>query len=298
MKVRIYCLILKKLFIVAAIALVGGMVMTSCSNDESDQDSPAEEKVRMFHLVPELGDTVNIFQVFNLKVPYEDRGLYKTAATHSQDSVVWKVLETGHSLIVDKSNEDFIWHYGIQYMFKLPGVYHSVLEWYRQRKFLGSDTITIQVIDAKPFLNWDFTEDVSGFFTPPLDDSITYYSILRVKTDFLEDSWKNGIFFMNILLNIEHTDEYTENVRSELKNYFTKLKGEPTYTETDDIDAIFKSIFGFDSAYYQAVTQRPYVSIHPEAIWITPLSTIVLMRLHYSGEKANDGYEIWSKLNP
>lgn len=301
---------MKKFYILLSLVTI---LIAACSKD-NDQPARKERNYNVFHHRLSDGNRVNIFQKVRFRLGYGEEQYFKDAAENINDSVIWKIEGTKHMLRFDKSNAALITDAGFEYLFIRPGHYRSIMEWYHYRELIHSDTLDIEVVNEKPFMNYAFNSDVYEQISNPVDDYLTWVFSLQLSDEppYKSQGLKN-IFVMSVFIDkwSQMDDEYFLTLRKTLNDQITVLYGNPTYTkESCDIDGVFKDFYGIDNAYYEYyVTNDPHISIHPEAIWLSPTCYITLMRIHHIAEDwiiaswdpdayphpVHDEYVIWAK---
>lgn len=260
------------------------MLMVACGDDQDEHRKKPAETYKMFHHRLEQGNRVNIFQMVRFRIKLDEDKYFRDAAEGLNDSVIWKLEGTNHMMRFTESNAEEISYYGFQYLFTKPGHYRSIMEWYHNRELVDADTVEVDVVDEKPFMNYDFDTGVNETVKNPVD---LYEYVFHLWPSHMIPQGMPNIFMMTLYTkDCIFNDEFFQFQRQALYDLIEALYGKPTYTtESADMDKISYDIYGLDNTNYQPyMSSGPNETIHPEAMWLSPKCYITLVRRHFTAE--------------
>lgn len=261
--------------------LFTALIFSSCSgvddevlgkDDEGSADDGGSDNVESELLVVNLNvkeAQKNIFDLVEFDIAPEKSMSIADLAEH-YDSLVWKVsgLEGSYKVFeyTDYSSSfSFKWSHN----FFIPGEYETFLLGYKDDKVIYSDTIPVKIADEKDFLGYNW-KDIKGSIGHSVgyedvlledNDIVTYQDMHQDTPSVVLSLWLNG-----------HQDEQAFIRKSEkiLSDYITSLYSSPIYDLTDD--ALLEK--------YNSLFTYKKENAHPQCIWLTPKSKIVLLKCY------------------
>ena len=263
--------------------LFTAMLFFSCSKsndiiDEIKEDAKKEEENKnndnASKLNPKLiklkltapAKEINIFEMIEFDVSYENQFFLETMFDLRQvyDSVVWKVSEMKRDYKIFEYNAEagyaqtsFTSHWG--HHFFTSGNIKTYLLGYKDNTVVYSDTLTLVVTNKKDFLgyNWkEITEDSKH--TEGYVDVLSDVQFSTFKT--IHDNIPGVRFYL--------WDNHSDSDKI-LSEYITKTYSAPVYTNKE-ADLLLKK--------YHELFHYKKEKAHPQCMWITPTSKIVLLR--------------------
>lgn len=235
------------------------------NKDDNKKDSPVSVKIKL-NVDKTEG---NIFEamIFNF---FSETDFTILDLEETYDSIIWKASDISGSLKILEygdswSNFTFKWSHN----FSLPGDYKAYLFGYKDNEIICADSVSVNISNKKDFLAYDWKDiTTSAQFSTGYNNTLTkeysfatYYSIVE-----------NVPYIKLFLHNESKEDEISFAKRSEkiLSDYISTLYSPPAYNINDD---------SFSDQYNQLFKYKKDNS-HPQSIWITPLSNIVLFKCY------------------
>ncbi|MDR1092448.1 MAG: hypothetical protein LBL79_15375 [Prevotella sp.] len=260
----------------------------SCSSDDpslpdregNDPDTPDNTFKPIRIGIRASAKDANIFDDLQFTL-YPDRDCNMLEVRQSYDFLIWLVPELDGLLKIMRP-DGFTFSWGNS--FSKEGEYHTILQGFKAKKMILSDTIIVNIKNKRDILgyNWkDIKESQKGLYgTTDIFDS--RYSIRTSKVYennspaleiYMQLQWK-GTLAGEIL------KEYQEREQEEKTlNYITGLYGEPKLSYKKDGSAIVDT--------YRNTFKQGDKTLVPRYIWETNTSRIVLLQI----------YGIWGEWN-
>ena len=228
------------------------------NNDNASKLNPKSITLKLTTPTKEI----NIFEMMKFSISIETTHPFITMLDLHQayDSVIWKVSGVkGESKILKQysSSSHFIWQWG--HHFFAPGNIETYLIGYKNNTIIHLDTLSLEITNKKDFLgyNWkEITEDSKH--TEGYVDALSDVQFSTFKT--IHDNIPGVRFYL--------WDNHSDSDKI-LSEYITKTYSEPVYTHKE-ADLLLKK--------YHELFHYKREKAHPQCMWITPTSKIVLLR--------------------
>ena len=239
---------------------------------------------------------VNVFDLtlFHLYYKGQEIWFFPPSELHDYaDSLVWtSSSHPGESMKV-YHQESSDGYFGCQMknqwscVFIRPGMYDTVISYYRDGKVLKCDTVRLEVQNRKDFLMWnwaDVNEETQdewniGINNPFREDNKGEFTYRRTYLDNTP-----GIVLQSSCI---YTDRATEDKKiDQLYEYISEFYGKPKFDKGDkEVNEYYTKSFGH---------QREGVS--PICIWVTEKNKIALLRLVEDNIEYSS--EVWIYAEP
>ena len=217
----------------------------------------------------------NIFGLieFNL-FSYSEEDFTLLDLTEAYDSLVWVCSNTNKRykiLEYSDNSSHFTWKWSTYFF--LPEEYKTVLLGYKNNQVITSDTVSVNIVNNKDFLGYNWGDVVStstgstGYENVFWDE---YYFVTRLVV--IDDTPSVFLFLHNTN---ESEAVFAPKSIQILLDYMNSLYSEPTYGSDDNSSL---------SEVYSNLFKNKKEGVTPEYIWVTPVSKIALLKEYDSIE--------------
>ncbi len=227
----------------------------------------------------------NIFGLmeFNL-FSYSEEDFTLLDLTEAYDSLVWVCSNANQRykiLEYSDNSSRFTWKWST--CFFLPEEYETVLLGYKNSQVITSDTVSVNIVNNKDFLGYNWGDVVSTSTA-----GTSYYNVFQKEYDFktlsvVTDDAPSVYLFLHSTT--EREAIFAPKSRQILFNYVNLLYSSPTYSS--DEDNSFSDV-------YNKLFKNKNKSATPEYIWVTSKSKIALLK-EYDNVDGYVKYEIYAE---
>jgi hypothetical protein len=227
----------------------------------------------------------NIFGLmeFNL-FSYSEEDFTLLDLTEAYDSLVWVCSNTNQRykiLEYSYNSSRFTWKWST--CFFLPEEYETVLLGYKNSQVITSDTVSVNIVNNKDFLGYNWVDVVSTSTA-----GTSYHNVFQKKYDFktrsvVTDDAPSEYLFLHSTT--EREAIFAPKSRQILFNYANLLYSSPTYSsdEGNSLSEVYNKLF-----------KNKNKSATPEYIWVTSKSKIALLK-KYDSINGYSNYEIYAE---
>lgn len=255
------------------------LCIISCTSesitDDTTETITTDQKETEFELIHLANENKgNVFHLFTFHIALNDQNvssLYQSDLEQRYDSVTWSISSQHGSIKifeVEKAHgytgSKLLWQWS--HTFYVPGQYETYLHAYKNNEIVHSDTLTVDVVNEKDFLMYNWAEISSADNTSIGFENVinNNFNLCAIRTTY-ERTPGIELFLWQ---NIDDEDTFIQYSEHELYNYISSIYKQPTY-DRNAIDLIEK---------YQELFAHQEPDAVPYAIWLTPKNIITLLK--------------------